>query len=60
LEKESNRRFRKAWKYPVFLLGLAILIFGEVGAYSLGAAPNDLAAIAAVGLAVLVLSIALG
>jgi hypothetical protein len=60
LEKESKHRFRKAWKYPLFLFGLAILILGELGAHFLGAAANDQAAIAAVGFAVLVLSIALG
>ena len=60
MEKETTHRFRKAWKYPLFLLGLAILIFGELGAHSLSAAADDQAAIAAVGLAVLVLSVALG
>ena len=60
LEKETKHRFRKAWKYPLFLLGLGILIFGELGAHSLGAASNVEAAIASVGLAVVVLSVALG
>jgi hypothetical protein len=60
LEKETRPRFRKAWKYPLFLLGLVILILGELGAYSTGAPANVEAAIGALGLAVLVLSIALG
>jgi|HubBroStandDraft_4_1064222.scaffolds.fasta_scaffold4948150_1 hypothetical protein len=60
MERESKHRFRKAWKYPLFLLGFAVLILGELGAHFLSAAANDQAAIAAVGLAILVLSVALG
>ncbi|MDA4114543.1 MAG: hypothetical protein OK474_10900 [Thaumarchaeota archaeon] len=60
MERESKHRFRKAWKYPLFLLGLAVLIMGELGAHLLSATANDQAAIAAVGLALLVLSVALG
>ena len=51
---------RKAWKYPLFLLGLLILVLGELGAGSMGATPNDEAAIGALGLAVLVLSVVFG
>jgi hypothetical protein len=60
LERELKPRFRKAWKYPLFLLGLVILILGELGANSMGAPSNIEAAIGAVGLAVIVLSVALG
>ncbi len=52
--------FRKAWKYPLFLVGLLILVAGELVASSAGASHNDEAAIAALGLAVIVCSIALG
>jgi len=60
LERETRPRFRKAWKYPLFLLGLVILVLGEVGAGSMGATANDEAAIGALGLAVLVSAVALG
>jgi hypothetical protein len=51
---------RKAWKYPLFLVGLLILVAGELLAHAAGAPPNDEAAIGALGLAVIVCSIALG
>jgi hypothetical protein len=60
MEAERNPRFRKSWKYPLFLFGLAILVLGELAASGADAQASQEAAIAAIGLAVLVLSIALG
>jgi hypothetical protein len=60
LEREARPRFKKAWKYPLFLLGLVILILGELGANSTGAPSSVEAVIGVVGLAVIVLSVALG
>jgi len=60
LERERRPLFRRAWKYPLFLLGLMILIVGELAAGSAGAPANEEAAIGALGLAVLVLSVILG
>jgi hypothetical protein len=60
LERDSRPFLRKAWKYPLFLVGLLILVAGELLAHAAGAPPNDEAAIGALGLAVIVCSIALG
>ena len=60
MARETRPVFRKSWKYPLFLAGLIVLVVGELVAHSAGATPNDEAAIGALGLAVIVCSIALG
>ena len=60
MERATPPSLTKAWKYPLFLLGLVILVLGELAAGSMGATPNEEAAIGALGLAVVVLSVAFG
>jgi hypothetical protein len=60
MERESKSWFPKAGKYPLFLLGLVVLVFGETGANASGAPHTVEAGIGAIGLALLVLSVVLG
>ena len=47
----------KRARYPVFLLGLVVIIGGGIGAWSRGASPGALAAVMVTGLALLVFSV---
>jgi len=49
----------KSARYPLFLLGLVVILVGSIEANSLGAVISALVAIVATGFALLVLSVAI-
>lgn len=53
----SRQLMPKAARYPLFLLGLVIILLGGIAANSRGAAPAELGVIIAVGFAFLVLAV---
>jgi predicted anti-sigma-YlaC factor YlaD len=59
LEKEPRHAFPKAARYPLFLIGLAIIIFGGLAGVYVHAADTTEAGIAAVGFIILILSVVL-
>ncbi len=48
----------KRARFPVFLLGLAVILLGSIGASAAGAGADAIATIVIVGFALLVLSVA--
>jgi len=59
LDREPKNRLPKAARYPLFLIGLLILIIGELSAQAAQAGVDAQAGIAILGLAFLVLSVGL-
>jgi hypothetical protein len=59
LEKEPKNRLPKAARYPLFLIGLVILIIGGLAGMQAGASATTDAAVAAVGFVFLMLSVVL-
>lgn len=59
LEKEPSHRVPKAARYPIFLVGLLIIILGELASVSYNAGTQTEAAVAALGFFFLLLSVAL-
>jgi hypothetical protein len=59
LEREKKARFPSAARYPLFLLGLLIIIVGELALLSFRASVDDEAGVGAVGFILVVLSVAL-
>lgn len=55
----SKERMPKKARFPVFLLGLVVILLGSIGANAAGAGADSIAAIVVVGFALLVLSVAL-
>jgi len=55
----SKDRMPKKARFPLFILGLAIILFGSIGANSTGAGASVIAAIVLVGFAALILSVAI-
>lgn len=53
----SKDRMPKRARFPLFLAGLAVMLVGGVLAESQKAAPSSIAAVAAVGFLLLVLSV---
>ncbi len=49
----------KRARYPLFLIGLAVILVGSIEAHSLGAGVPALATIIAAGFALLLLSVAI-
>lgn len=47
----------KRARYPLFLLGLVVMLVGGIEAFSIGAPPTTLAAIEGSGFALLVLAV---
>ena len=58
MEKEPKHRLPKAARYPLFLIGLVIMIFGGLAAGYAHAPATTEAAFAAVGFVFLILSVA--
>ena len=59
MEKEPRHRVPKAARYPIFLLGLATIILGELASLANNAGTQTEAAVAALGFFFLALSVAL-
>jgi hypothetical protein len=59
MEKEPRHRVPKAARYPIFLLGLLIIILGELASLSYNAGTQMEAAVAGLGFFFLILSVAL-
>ncbi len=55
----TRQRMPKSARYPLFLLGLVVILVGSIEANSLGAGISALVAIVATGFALLVLSVAI-
>ena len=55
----SKQRMPKRARYPLFLIGLAIIILGGIAANSRGAPVSTLGAIILVGFGFLVVSVAI-
>ncbi|MDA4120973.1 MAG: hypothetical protein OK404_01030 [Thaumarchaeota archaeon] len=53
----SKQRMPKRARYPLFLLGLAIILFGGVAANTKGASPYAEAGVVAAGFVFLLLSV---
>jgi hypothetical protein len=53
----SKERMPKRLRYPLFLLGLAVMLLGGIGAYESHANPSELASIIVSGFAFLVLAV---
>ena len=49
----------KKARYPLFVIGLAIMLIGSIAANSEGAGASDIAAIVIVGFVFLILSVAI-
>jgi hypothetical protein len=56
----ARSRFPKSARYPLFFLGVSIIIFGELGLVRLRPSLELEFTFGAIGLVVLVLSVALG
>lgn len=59
MEREPRNRIPKAARYPLFLVGLIILVFGGLGGIQVHASSEVDAAIAVVGVAFVLLSVVL-
>ena len=59
MENERKARISPAARYPLYMIGLVVLILGELGAYYARAGVDAEAVIAVVGYLFLVLSVAL-
>jgi len=57
MEKEHSGGMPKAARYPVFLIGLVVLIFGGLASIQLNFTPETDAVIATVGFALVLLSV---
>ncbi len=55
----TKQRMPKWARYPVFLVGLVVILVGSIGAHSIGAAPSTIAGITGGGFALLFLSVAI-
>jgi hypothetical protein len=55
----NKQRMPKKARYPLFLIGLAIILLGSIGANSTGAGASSIGAIVLVGFALLILSVAI-
>jgi hypothetical protein len=55
----NKQRMPKKARYPLFLIGLAIILLGSIGANSIGAGASSIGAIVLVGFALLILSVAI-
>jgi len=55
----NKQRMPKRARYPMFIVGLAILLIGSLAANSVGATAPLVAVIAMVGFAFMVLSVAI-
>ena len=55
----NKERMPKRARYPLFIVGLAILLVGSIGANSAGAGASVIGAVALVGFALMVLSVAI-
>jgi hypothetical protein len=53
----SKPRMPKRARYPLFLLGLAVILIGGIAANATGSTPSTLAAVVASGFALLVLAV---
>ncbi|QQG49383.1 MAG: hypothetical protein HY247_03505 [archaeon] len=53
----KSQRMPKRARYPLFLLGLVVMLVGGIEAFSIGAPPTTLAAIEGSGFALLVLAV---
>lgn len=53
----SKARMPKTARYPLFLLGLAVILVGGIAAYVYGATATALAVVVVVGFALLVLAV---
>jgi len=59
MEKEARHRLPKAARYPLFMIGLLVLLLGELSAYSVDAGLDVMAGLAVVACVFMVLSVAL-
>ena len=59
MEKEPKNRLPKSARYPLFLVGLVILIFGGLVGMQMSAPAPEEAGIAIIGFAFVVLSVLL-
>ena len=55
----TKDRMPKGARYPLFLIGLAVILLGSIEANSVGAAPATIGAIVLIGFAFLILSVAI-
>jgi hypothetical protein len=59
MEKEPSHRVPKGARFPIFLLGLATIVLGELASVYYNAGSQTEAAVAALGFFLLILSVAL-
>jgi hypothetical protein len=59
LDREPKNRLPKAARYPLFMVGLLILVFGELATYASHAGTDVGAGVALIGYAFLMLSVVL-
>jgi uncharacterized membrane protein len=55
----NNQRMPKKARYPLFIIGLAIIILGSIVANFKGAGASSIGVIVLVGFALLILSVAI-
>ncbi len=59
MEKEHKSVIPKVAKFPLFILGLAIMILGGLGGHTINVSASSEAAIVGIGFVVMILSIIL-
>ena len=55
----NKERMPKKARYPLFIIGLAIMLIGSIGANSVGAGAQTTAVVVLLGFVLLILSVAI-